>query len=240
VSAIVAISGGWGGARVLPHLDWETIRKNPKVVAGFSDLTGLHCGLQARTGLVTFHTPMLLAAWPPFSVDLFRRVVFEGEAVTMANPPGDEERLVQREHRIRTITPGRARGRLLGGNLTVLTALLGSPYVPAFDGAILFLEDVNEDIYRVDRMLTQLRLAGLLGRVRGFVFGSCSQCEPGEGYGSLTLEEVLDEHVKPLGIPAYEGAMIGHQDQQFTLPVGIEAELDAATGTIRMLEPAVL
>jgi muramoyltetrapeptide carboxypeptidase len=240
VSAIVAISGGWGCARVLPHLDWETIRKNPKVVAGFSDLTGLHCGLQARTGLVTFHTPMLLAAWPPFSVEHFRRVVFEAEAVTMANPPGDEERLVQRENRIRTITPGRARGRLLGGNLTVLTTLLGSPYVPAFDGAILFLEDVNEDIYRVDRMLTQLRLAGLLGRVRGFVFGSCSRCEPGEGYGSLTLEEVLDEHVKPLGIPAYEGAMIGHQDQQFTLPVGIEVELDAAAGTIRMLEPAVL
>ena len=89
-------------------------------------------------------------------------------------------------------------------------------------------------------MLTQLKLAGMLGRVRGFVFGSCSQCDPGEGYGSLTLEEVLDEHVKPLGVPAYEGAMIGHQDQQFTVPVGVEAELDASAGTIRMLEPAVL
>jgi muramoyltetrapeptide carboxypeptidase len=167
-------------------------------------------------------------------------VVFEGEALTMANPPGNEQRLVQRDNRVRTIAPGRARGRLLGGNLTVLTALLGSPYVPALDGAILFLEDVNEEIYRVDRMLTQLRLAGLLGRVRGFVFGSCSQCEPGEGYGSLTLEEVLDEHVKPLGIPAYEGAMIGHQDQPFTVPVGVLVELDAAAGTIQMLEPAVL
>ena len=240
VSAVFAIRGGWGCARILPYLDWDSIRRNPKVVAGYSDVTGLHCGLLARCGLVTFHAPTLLSDWPPFSVDLFRRVVFEGEALTMANPPGDEERLVQRENRVRTIRPGRARGRLLGGNLTVLTALLGSPYVPALEGAILFLEDVNEEIYRVDRMLTQLRLAGLLGRVRGFVFGSCSQCEPGEGYGSLTLEEVLDEHVMPLGIPAYEGAMIGHQDHQFTVPVGALVELDAAAGTIQMLEPAVL
>jgi muramoyltetrapeptide carboxypeptidase len=240
VSAIFAIRGGWGCARILPLLDWDAIRRNPKVVTGYSDVTGLHCGLQARTGLVTFHAPTLLSDWPEFSVEHFRRVVFGAEAVTMANPPGSEQRLVQRENRTRTITPGQARGRLLGGNLTVLTALLGSPYVPALDGAILFLEDVNEEIYRVDRMLTQLRLAGLLGRVRGFVFGSCSKCEPGEGYGSLTLEEVLDEHVKPLGIPAYEGAMIGHQDRQFTVAVGVEVELDAAKGTITMLEPAVL
>jgi muramoyltetrapeptide carboxypeptidase len=240
VKAVLAIEGGWGCARVLPHLDWESIRRNPKVVAGFSDLTGLHCGLHARTGLVTFHAPVLLSSWPPFSVDHFRRVVFEGEAVTMANPPGSQDRLVQRENRTRTITPGQARGRLVGGNLTVLTALVGSPYVPSFDGAILFLEDVREEIYRVDRMLTQLALSGLLGRIRGFVFGSCRGCGPGaDRYGSLTLEEVLDEHVKPLGIPAYEGAMIGHQERQFTLPVGVEVEVDASAGVIRMLEPAV-
>jgi muramoyltetrapeptide carboxypeptidase len=240
VSAIFAIRGGWGCARILPLLDWDAIRRNPKVVTGYSDVTGLHCGLQALTGLVTFHAPTLLSGWPAFSAENFRRVVFGAEAVTMANPPGDEERLVQHENRTRTITQGRARGRLLGGNLTVLTALVGSAYLPAFDGAILFLEDVNEEIYRVDRMLTQLRLAGVLGRLRGFVFGSCSKCDPGEGYGSLTLEEVLDEHVRPLGIPAYEGAMIGHQDRQFTVPVGGEVEMDAAAGTIRMLEPAVV
>jgi muramoyltetrapeptide carboxypeptidase len=239
VKAVLAIQGGWGCARVLPHLDWETIRRNPKVVAGFSDITGLHCGLLARTGLLTFHAPNALSSWPAFSVDLFRRVVFEGEAVTMANPPGGQDRLVQRENRTRTITQGKARGRLVGGNLTVLTALVGSPYLPSFDGGILFLEDVREDIYRVDRMLTQIRLAGLLGRVRGFVFGSCSKCGPGESYGSLTLEEVLDEHLKPLGVPAYEGAMIGHQERQFTVPIGALVEVDADAGTIAMLEPAV-
>jgi muramoyltetrapeptide carboxypeptidase len=239
VRAVLAIQGGWGCARILPHLDWDVIRGNPKVVAGFSDITGLHCGLQAKAGLVTFHAPNALSAWPAFSVDHFRRVVFEGEALTMANPPATEDRLVQRENRTRAITPGRARGRLVGGNLTVLTALVGTPYLPSFDGAILFLEDVREDIYRVDRMMTQLRLAGLLGRVGGFVFGSCSKCGPGESYGSLTLEEVLDGHVKPLGVPAYEGALIGHQERQFTVPIGVEVEMDAAAGTIAMLEPAV-
>lgn len=240
VKAVLAIRGGWGCARILPHLDWEAIGRNPKVVAGFSDITGLHCGLHAKTGLVTFHAPNALASWPAFTVDQFRRVVFEGEAVTMANPPGGQDRLVQRENRTRTITPGRARGRLVGGNLTVLTALVGSAYLPSFDGAILFLEDAREDIYRVDRMLTQLRLASLLGRLRGFVFGSCSKCEAGGGYGSLTLEEVLDEHVRPLGVPAYEGAMIGHQERQFAVPVGVEVEMDATAGTLTMLEPAVL
>lgn len=240
VKAVLAIQGGGGCARVLPHLDWEAIGRNPKVVAGFSDVTGLHCGLQAKAGLVSFHAPVLVSSWPRFSVEQFRRVVFEGEAVTMANPPGQEDRLVQREDRTRTITPGKARGRLVGGNLSVLTSLVGTPYLPSFDGALLFLEDVEEEIRRVDRMMTQLRLAGLLDRISGFIFGTCSKCGPGERYGSLTLEEVLDEHVKPLGVPAYEGAMIGHQARQFTVPVGIEVEVDASAGTITMLEPAVV
>ena len=138
----------------------------------------------------------------------------------MANPPGSEERLVQVENRTRTLTPGRAEGRLRRRQPERAERARGLAYVPSFDGAILFLEDVDEQVYRIDRMLTQLRLAGVLDRLRGFVFGTCSRCEPGEGYGWLTLEEVLDEHVKPLGIPAYEGAMIGHQSRQFTLPVG--------------------
>jgi muramoyltetrapeptide carboxypeptidase len=146
---------------------------------------------------------------------------------------------VQAEDRIQTITPGRARGRLVGGNLTVLSAIVGTPYVPDLDGAILFLEDTGEAVYRMDRMLTHLKLAGLLGRLRGFVFGRCTDCEPGEGYGALTLDEVLADHVRPLGVPAFRGAMIGHIDRQFTVPVGLPAEIDADAGTIRLLEPAV-
>ena len=241
VKGVLAIQGGWGCARVLPLLDWDTLAAHPKVLAGYSDVTALHCGLNARTGLVTFHAPVALSKWPPFSVEHFRRVVMDGEAVEMVNPTHDPQKsLVNQETRTRTITPGRAQGRLVGGNLTILTSLVGSSYVPSLDGACLFLEDTNEQIYRVDRMMTQLGLAGLLGGIRGFVFGSCQKCEPGEGYGSLTLEEAIDEHVRPLGVPAFQGAMIGHQPRQFTVPIGIEVELDADAGTLRMLEPAVL
>ena len=114
-----------------------------------------------------------------------------------------------------------------------------APYLPDFDGAILFLEDVGEAIYRMDRMLTTLKLAGILNRLRGFVFGTCSECDPGEGYGALTFEELWADHIAPLNIPAWSGAMIGHGMPQWTVPIGAEVEIDATAGSIRMLEPAV-
>jgi muramoyltetrapeptide carboxypeptidase len=241
VKAVLPIRGGWGSSRVLPHLDYELIRRNPKVVVGYSDITALHLAIQARTGLVTFHGPNGMGRWDAWSLEYFKQVLFDGTAVTMENPKSlsDKNALTQVENRVQTITPGAARGRLLGGNLTVLTAIMGSPYVPSFDGAILFVEDVGEDLYRIDRMFTQLKLAGVLDRIRGFVFGTCAECGPGEGFASLTLEEILADHIKPLGIPAWFGAMIGHQTPQWTLPVGGEVEIDAAKGTIRMLAPAV-
>jgi muramoyltetrapeptide carboxypeptidase len=117
---------------------------------------------------------------------------------------------------------------------------MGSGYLPDFDGCILFLEDVREEVYRVDRMLTQLALAGVLNQITGFVFGRCTKCNPGGGYGSLTLEEVFDDHIAPLGVPAWYGSMIGHIEDKFTVPLGIEAEIDADSGTIKLLEPAVV
>jgi len=143
------------------------------------------------------------------------------------------------ENRIQTITPGVARGRLLGGNLSVLAGIVGSGYLPDWSGAILFVEEVDEAIYRVDRLLTQLELAGILNRLKGVVIGNCTRCGPGDGYGSLSLEEVWNDHIKPLNVPAFSGAMIGHIERQFTLPEGVEVEIDAVRGTIRMLEPAV-
>jgi muramoyltetrapeptide carboxypeptidase len=240
VRAVLALRGGWGSARILPHLDYAAIRRNPKVLMGYSDVTALLNAVHARTGLVTFHGPVGISTWTPFSVEHMAAVLFEGDAPTLANPVELREGLVQVEDRVQTITPGRARGRLLGGNLTVLSAMVGTPYVPAMDGAILFLEDTGEAVYRMDRMLTHLKLAGLLGRIKGFVFGRCTDCKPGEGYGALTLDEVLADHVKSLGVPAFRGAMIGHIDRQFTVPVGLEAEIDADAGTIRLLEPAVV
>lgn len=241
IRAVLPIRGGWGSSRVLPYLDFDVIRRNPKVVVGFSDITALHLAIQAKTGLVTFHGPNGMGRWDAWSLDYFKRVLFNAEAVTFENPRelADKNALTQVENRVQTIIPGTARGRLLGGNLTVLTAIMGSPFVPSFDGAILFLEDVGEDLYRIDRMFTQLRLAGVLEKIRGFVFGTCAECGPGEGFASLTLEEILGDHVKPLGVPAWFGAMIGHQTPQWTLPEGADVEIDASKGTIRLLAPAV-
>ena len=178
--------GGWGSARVLPLLDYDTIRRNPKVLLGYSDATALLTGIYAKTGLVTFHGPSPLNK---FSAGYFGRVVMNGELVTMINPTDvADDSLVQTENRIQTITGGKANGRILGGNLTVLTAIMGSGYLPNWDDSILFLEDVNEAAYRVDRMLTELSLAGVLGKIKGFVFGRCTECKPDNSYGSLTLE----------------------------------------------------
>jgi muramoyltetrapeptide carboxypeptidase len=129
---------------------------------------------------------------------------------------------------------------LLGGNLTVLTALMGTGWLPDFTGAILFLEDVDEAPYRIDRMLTQLSLAGVLRKLAGLVFGQCSSCgATGPSYGGFTLSQVLEQHLRPLGIPAFQGAAIGHVANQFSLPLGVRAEIDADAGSIRLLEPAV-
>ncbi len=240
IKILLAQGGGWGCNRLLPLLDYDLIRKNPKIVMGFSDLTGLLLGIHAKTGLVTFHGPMGGSSWSEFTTGYAKRVLFDGEALTMSNKVGSDDRLVQVENRVLTITPGTARGRLVGGNLTVLTALVGSDYLPDFDGCILFIEDVREEVYRVDRMLTQLKLAGILDRISGLVFGHCSDCDPSSRYGSLTLQEVLADHVAPLGVPAWYGSMIGHMRHYFTVPLGAKAEIDADAGTIKLLEPAVI
>ncbi|HET7696819.1 MAG TPA: LD-carboxypeptidase [Vicinamibacterales bacterium] len=242
IAGIHAIRGGWGSARLLPYLDFDAIRRNPKVLIGYSDITALLLSIHAKAGLITFHGPIGLGRWDAWSLDYYRRVLMGAEAVTYSNKQGlsnDRNSLVQVEFRTLTHTPGRARGRLLGGNLTVLTAILGSPYLPEWDDAILFCEDVGEDLYRVDRMFTQLKLAGVLAKIKGFVFGGCSECGPGEGYASLTLEEIIRDHIRPLGVPAWQGAMIGHAQPQWTLPVGAPVEIDASAGTIRLLDPAV-
>jgi muramoyltetrapeptide carboxypeptidase len=240
VRAIFAVRGGWGCARILPHLDFGLIGAHPKLLVGFSDITALHLAFAARAGFTTVHGPNAASAWGKLSWDSFRALAFDGATPLYSSPPGDEDRLVQRRGRIRTFRPGKASGRLLGGNLTVLCALMGTGFLPDFDGAILFIEDTNEAEYRIDRMLTQLELGGVLRRVAGVVFGQCTDCRSdGPSFGGFTLSEVLQQHLAPLGVPAFQGALFGHVPDQFSLPVGIPAEIDAAAGTIRILEPAV-
>ncbi len=240
VRAVFAVRGGWGCARILPLLDYARIRAHPKLLIGFSDITALHLAFAAHAGFTTIHGPNAASSWGEMSWNAFRELAFEGATPTYRNPEASDDRLVQTRWRTWTIRPGRARGRLLGGNLTVLAGLIGTSYLPDFKGTILFLEDTDEAPYRIDRMLTQLALSGVLGQVAGVVFGQCTDCRAsGPSYGGFTVTQVLKQHLEPLGVPAFQGALIGHVANQFSLPIGIPAEIDAEAGTIRIMEPAV-
>lgn len=239
VDGIVAVRGGWGCNRILPLLDYDLIAGHPKVLMGYSDITSLLVALYARAGLVTFHGPVGTSTWNSFSVNHVKALLFDGVAETLCNPTDKGDNLAPTRDRVVTIHGGKARGRLVGGNLSVLSSMIGSSFLPPWEETILFLEETDEPVYRIDRMLTQLNLAGVLSAIKGFVFGKCTNCTPGEGYGSLTFEDVLADHIAPLGIPAWYGAMIGHIEDKFTIPVGVTAEIDADAGCIHLLEPAV-
>lgn len=240
VAGILALTGGSGCNHIVDRLDYAQIRRTPKFLGGFSDLTSLINAIHQQTGLVTFHAPVAVSEWNSFSVAHFKAVVMEAQAPLLRNPQGEQgDKLVQTQDRTSTLRGGRARGRLVGGNLAVLASLAGTPYFPDCRGAILFLEDINEYIYRVDRMLSTLRLTGALSQLAGVVLGQFTKCEPGDGFGSLTLDEVFDDYFLPLGVPVYRGAMIGHIRRKFTIPVGTLAEIDADAGTLQLLEPSV-
>ncbi|MFN6570306.1 LD-carboxypeptidase [Dendronalium sp. ChiSLP03b] len=231
VKAIITVRGGWGCNRILPLLNYPLIRSHPKIIMGYSDITSLLLAINARSQMITFHGPVATSTWSPFMLDYLKRILFDGEAVTMQN-------INTSEVRVEAIAPGKARGKLVGGNLSVLSAMVGSPYLPSWYKSILFVEDTNEDIYRVDRMLTQLKNAGILNQISGFIFGQCTDCSLGDE-PSFTLMQVLQDHILPLSIPAWYGSMIGHIKDKFILPIGLEVEIDADTGTIELLEAAV-
>jgi muramoyltetrapeptide carboxypeptidase len=241
VAGILAMTGGSGCNRIVDKLDYELIRRKPKFFGGFSDLTSLVNAIHRQTGLVAFHSPVAASEWNDYSVQSFKAIAMHAEAALLRNPvvkPVDD--LVAREERISTIRPGKAQGRLVGGNLTVLASLAGTPYFPDCRGALLFLEDINEYIYRIDRCLSTLRLTGALAQLSGVVLGRFTKCEPGDGYGSLTLDEVFDDYFLPLNVPVFRGAAIGHIRRKLTVPVGAPAEMDADAGTLRLLAPAVI
>lgn len=232
VSAIIAMRGGWGGNRILPLLNYNSIRANPKIIMGYSDITSLLLAITARSGLVTFHGPVATSTWNNFTWKYVKSILFDAQAVAMNNT------LITKLNR-EIITPGKAKGKFIGGNLSVINSMLGSSYLPTWKNSILFIEDIGEDVYRVDRMLVQLRNAGILNQLSGFVFGQCSRCSSEKSVPSFTLMQVLQQHIRPLNIPAWYGSMIGHIRDKFTLPIGINVEIDANTGIIKMLEAAV-
>ena len=243
VDAIWCVRGGYGASRILPALDYALMRRKPKALIGYSDITALHVAIHRHAGLVTFHGPVAFRAFTPYSLGELKRVLWTGETpVRLGGPPPFEraEGRVDWENRVATLVPGKARGRLLGGNLCLMSHLCGTPYFPDLRGAILFLEDVEEAYYRIDRMLTQIWLSGALAGVAGVAFGKFTNCNPSPFFlQNRPLDDVLAERCRALGVPAISGIMVGHIDDQTTLPLGCQAELDADAGTLTLLEPGV-
>ncbi len=242
VKAIFPVRGGYGSGQLLDGIDYDLIRRNPKILAGYSDITALHLAIHKRTGLVTFHGPVTLSGFSDYTQNAFRRALFESAPLgVLTNPP--ESNALRPKHSLRAVRPGRARGPLVGGNLSLVASLMGTPFEIETRGRILFIEDVGEEPYSMDRMLTQLRLAGKLEQAAGIVFGECAGCRPRDYQPSfastLSLGEVVDEILGRLRVPVLAGLTIGHTDDQLTLPLGVMATLDADRCELIVEEPAV-
>lgn len=241
VDAIIAMRGGWGCARMLPLLDYDVIRANPKILIGYSDITALLLAIYAKSGLVTFHGPVGRSTWNEPTVASFLGVLSEGERLRIDPQPDNEAEadLIGRQPQAyRPIRAGIAEGPLIGGNLSVISALAGTPYLPDFAKHVVFFEETNESLYRIDRMLTQLRLAGSFDDLAAFVFGQCRRCDADE-LGRDGLAWLLRDQFAALGYPSWTGAPIGHVTPVYTLPIGVPVITDAAMGTLMALESAV-
>ena len=218
IDAVWCLRGGYGAMRLLEGVDYYALRRRPKTIIGYSDITALHSAIALRADLASIHGPTARSKLTPFAERSLRAA-----ATGKDEPCGIAETAV-------TLVPGRARGRLIGGNLALLAALHGTPFQPKYDGAILVLEDVNEAPYRIERMLLQLRLSGSLQRCAGIAFGSFTNTgESNDKHvaGDRTLNDVIREAAEAMRVPAVCGVPIGHINDQWSVPLGAEAELDA-------------
>lgn len=234
VDAILFTRGGWGCARILGLLDYTTIKHNPKIILGFSDITSLINVIHQKTGLVTFHGPNGNATWDGYSWSVLEQLICLGEQLTLEIP--DVE---LKDPQPETLVEGICKGELIGGNLSVLVNLIGTDFEPNWKSKILFLEEVHEEPYRVDRMLCQMKHRGVFEQIHGLVLGQFKDCGASDKLGSMTLLEVFRDYFGKLDKPVMIGAPIGHIKHKYTLPVGVYAELDTCTRTIKMLDSAV-
>ncbi|HEX8384763.1 MAG TPA: LD-carboxypeptidase [Rubricoccaceae bacterium] len=231
VDAVVCLRGGYGAARILPLLDYDAIRVAAKPIVGYSDVTALLLAVYAKAGVVTFHGPVGISQWAGTTADAFRRVLVRGERLAVQGETNERRTVAE------TVRQGRAEGPLAGGNLSVVASLAGTGYLPDFDGHVAFFEEVGEESYRLDRLFTQLELAGVLRNPAAVVFGQCSDCS--SGGSAWTAEEVLRDHLGSYRCPAWIGAPIGHVSPVYTLPIGLRVATDADAGTLEAVGPAV-
>jgi muramoyltetrapeptide carboxypeptidase len=227
IDGIWCIRGGYGCTRLLPFLDYNLIKKNPKIMIGYSDITALHMAIFEKTGLTTFHGPVGSSEFTPFTIEYLKKMLFSpfvGQPITHKDPD-----------KVIALSPGVAEGKLIGGNLSLISAMCGTKYLPSAKGKIVLLEDIDEKPYRIDRMLIQLEQAWNIKKAKGILLGEFKDCDS-DSDRSLTLLETIENHFKNCGIPVLYNVPLGHIDDQATYPIGIEVRMDTDRKEILLLE----
>lgn len=239
IAGIWCARGGYGCGRLLPKIDYQLIKKNPKVLIGYSDITALHVAIYQKTGLVCFHGPVAASEFTDYTVEHFQKVTMQPSTNFVIKPAKENIEKEDTNFYPKTIVAGKATGKLIGGNLSLLSSLVGTDFAPNFKNKIVFIEDIGEKPYRLDRMLTQLRQGTNLREANGIALGIFADCEAKEGDNSLTLIETLTDRLGDLNIPVVYGLSFGHITNQVTLPIGGEAVLNTADFTLELLEAVV-
>ncbi len=239
VDALFSLHGGYGTTRIIDDLDYDYIRNHPKILTGFSDITGLQLAIYRKTGLVSYHAPTTSYVLSrdeearPFATRSFWSTLMRDNRQNL--PVYTDDHI---SSPMMTIAPGTAKGRLVGGNLSLVNALMGTPFEIQTKDNLLFLEDVGEDPYRIDRMLSTLKLAGKLEEPAGVILGVWAGCDDDSGRG-FTLIEVFHQYFGEKEYPVIYRFPTGHIRENATLPVGIMAELSTSPPTLKLLEPPV-
>lgn len=240
VKAVWCVRGGYGCSRLLPYIDYQLIRSHPKILIGYSDITALLNAIYLKTGLVGFHGPVGASELTDYNRLHLEGVLMEGKASWLIQRPLTYAQKSDAAYSFADMKGGQAEGTLLGGNLSLLAAMAGTGFLPDLRDHLVFIEDVGEKPYRIDRMLTQLRQAGNLLAAKGIMLGVFSGCEAGENDRSLSLSDALNDRLETAKCPIAYGFPFGHITDQCTLPVGIQARMDAEAGSIELLEAAVI
>jgi muramoyltetrapeptide carboxypeptidase len=232
IDGVLCIKGGYGAQRILDLIDFDMIRQNPKVFVGYSDVTALHTAINRLCGFITYHAPMAATELydakklDDYTIKSYINNIFTDVKPSLANARGCE---------LKTLCGGVAEGELTGGNLSLLASSLGTPYELDAKGKLLFIEDVDEEPYRLDRMLNQLRLAGKFNDCAGIIFGAFTDCLAEEPEKSLTISDLLNELIRPAGKPAVYDFCCGHRLPTLTLPLGAAVRFDAYKREIRVV-----
>lgn len=236
IKAIFSIRGGYGSGRLLDKIDYKLVRSNPKIFVGYSDINALQLAFFTKTGLITFAGPMVAVDFhdevSAFTEEVFWRTITSNKRLGKIKNP--------RKEKFYVLNKGRATGRILGGNLSLLNSLLGTEYLPKMNGAILLLEDIHEAPYRIDRMLNQLRLSKILKQIKGVILGHFVDCyEPDPTKQTFSLNEVIIEYFQSMRIPVIYNVKHGHIKDNITIPYGIKCVLNATRSFIEITENAV-